>query len=394
MATTELPVSSPALPPTHLALRQDVYAQPPTVQSVPTPQPVPGSAVFRVTLASIIGYTRDIYNGVRKYPYPVPLTLGSSAIGRVVALAPDATILEIGDLCLLDCTIRGRDDIDGSAASTFLSAISEGFSEGSKKLMRDAWRDGTYAEYVRWPLENCFRLDEKKLFAMGYTVEDLMYIPRMLVAYGGFSPLCIDLKPGETVVIGAATGGFGSAAVHLALEMGAGRVIALGRNTEILEKVKNAAAQKDRVFTVPLTGDWEVDYKALKDVGGTIDIFFDISPGAAQGSGHIKAGIMALRHGGRCCLMGGIRGDVSLPHHKIMHGDITVKGKWMYEPQDVKRLIGLVEMGLVRLNTTNQDRSVKPLGAECKGKFSLEKWEEAFEVAHEVTRNGFVVFEP
>jgi NADPH:quinone reductase-like Zn-dependent oxidoreductase len=121
-------MSASTLPPTHKALRQDVYAATPTVQTVPTPQPTPGSAILKVEMANVLNYSGDIYNGKRGYPYPVPLTLGSSGLGRVVALGPDAVSLKVGDLCLLDVTISARDDVGGQAASTFLSAIRKSFT--------------------------------------------------------------------------------------------------------------------------------------------------------------------------------------------------------------------------------------------------------------------------
>ncbi|OAL25629.1 hypothetical protein AYO20_10404 [Fonsecaea nubica] len=385
-----------SIPPTHRALRQEVYAEPPTVQHIPTPQVTPGSAVLRVLQASVISYTKDIYNGVRRYPYPTPLTLGQTALARVVALGPDATTLRVGDLCFLDVTIRGRDDVDRAAGATFLSAIAHGNSSAAAKLFRDAWRDGTYAEYVRWPLENCFALDEDKLLQkLGYQLGNLMFIPKMLVAYGGLGPLCVDLKPGETVVVSPATGGFGSAAAHLCLELGAGRVICMGRNEEILADLKSAVApeKRARVETVPLTGDWEVDLKALQALGGVVDVFFDISPPAAADSRHLKAGVFALRHGGRMCLMGGGNHDVVLPHGVLMRNDITVKGKWMYEPTDVKRLIALVESGVVKLH--RDEDSVNPLGARVVAKFKLEEWEQAFDAAEKQGRSGgIVVIEP
>lgn len=354
---------------------------------------------MRITLASVINFTKTIYNGVRNYPYPVPLTLGSTAIGRVVALGPDATALKVGDLCFLDVTIRGRDDIDRSAFATFLSAMHEGMTPGSRRLMADVWRDGCYAEFVRWPLENCFKLDEDKLLGpdgLGYTLEDLMFIPRLMVPYGGLSPGCIDLKPGETVVVSPATGGFGSAAVHLCLELGAGKVICMGRNKDVLERLKDGAGGKGtRVECVSLTGDWEGDLKGIETAAGSspVDVFFDISPPAAGDSGHFKAGIMALRNGGRVCLMGGHTGDVSVPLPKIMRFDLTLKGKWMYEPRDVKRMINLVETGVVRLNKDG-DLGAKPLGSALVGKYKLEEWEKAFDEAEKVAIDGMVLIEP
>lgn len=92
--------------------------------------------MVQVLTAGVISYIRDIYNGKRNYPFPTPLVAGTSAIGRVVAVGPDAVKLKPGDLVFVDCTIRARDSDD-----IFLAAISQGFGEGSAKLMRDVWRD-------------------------------------------------------------------------------------------------------------------------------------------------------------------------------------------------------------------------------------------------------------
>lgn len=102
-----------------------------------------------------------------------------------------------------------------------------GFTEGSKKLMHGEWRDSTYAEYAKVPLENCFPLDEQRLLGklgsaedgLGYTIEDIAYFPRPLVPYGGL--VDIRLQAGETIIIAPATGSFGGAAVDAAVAMGA-----------------------------------------------------------------------------------------------------------------------------------------------------------------------------
>lgn len=36
-------------------------------------------------------------------------------------------------------------------------------------------------------------------------------------------------------------------------------------------------------------------------------------------------------HGGKVSLMGGIRDDVPIPHSVVMHSDLTLKGKWIFE---------------------------------------------------------------
>lgn len=124
------------LPATMRAVVVHSTSQPPTVDQVPVPQPVHGSATVRILSAGVISYIRDIYNGKRNYPFPTPLIAGTSAIGRVAAVGPDAAKLKAGDLVFVCCTIRARDSGD-----IFLSGISQGFGEGSAKLMREVWRD-------------------------------------------------------------------------------------------------------------------------------------------------------------------------------------------------------------------------------------------------------------
>lgn len=66
--------------------------------------------------------------------------------------------------------MRGRDD----PGAAFLLGVHEGHSERAKKLMRGEWRDATYAEYAKIPLENCYPLDEAVLGRrFGYGVEEL-----------------------------------------------------------------------------------------------------------------------------------------------------------------------------------------------------------------------------
>lgn len=212
---------APDLPTEHQALVLENIGDDLQLKTLPTPQPGPGSAVVRVISVGVLSYHREIYNGERQYPLPTPLVGGTSAIARVVGLGPDAAALRNGQLVYVDCTIHGRDNPD----ALFLTATHEGFTDGSRKLMRDVWRDGTFAEYARVPLENCIALDEQRLcHELGYSHQDLTYIGYMLVGYGGLRD--IKLEPGETIVVCPATGGFGGATVPVAVAMGA-RVIAM-----------------------------------------------------------------------------------------------------------------------------------------------------------------------
>jgi NADPH:quinone reductase-like Zn-dependent oxidoreductase len=96
------------IPAEQKALVLDSY--PPSVQTVPTPKPGPGSALVRVLNVNVLSYAKDVYSRKRRYPFPKPLIIGSSGVGRVVAAGPDATTIKPGHLVLFDSLIHGRDD--------------------------------------------------------------------------------------------------------------------------------------------------------------------------------------------------------------------------------------------------------------------------------------------
>ncbi|KIY01146.1 uncharacterized protein Z520_02698 [Fonsecaea multimorphosa CBS 102226] len=111
-----------------------------------------------------------------------------------------------------------------------MCAIHDGGTAGSRKLSKDVWRNGTFAEDAHFPLENLIPLNEDRLCKqLWYSAADLAYLSQLLVPYGGFRD--IGLEPGETVIVYPATGAFGGAGVAVAVAMGA-RVIAMGRHAE------------------------------------------------------------------------------------------------------------------------------------------------------------------
>jgi D-arabinose 1-dehydrogenase-like Zn-dependent alcohol dehydrogenase len=356
---------------TQRALYQEVYGEPLVVKNLEIPKATPGSVIVRIAAAGVISYMKNIYNGKRQFPYPTPIIPGSGAVGRVAELGPDSTSLKVGDLVFIDPVIRGRD----GTSDIFLFGVHSGHSDGGRKLMEGEWRHGTFAEYAKIPIENCAPIDEKLCCGsteeggLGYQVSDLVDLGRLLVPFGGLRD--IELQPGQTVIVAQPTGGFGSAAVQVALAMGA-RVIAMGRNSSKLENVVRQMAPFTRpgmLETVTISGSVETDVKNLQKFR-PIDAFFDISPDEAINSSHFKAAILSLRQEGRVSLMGGFRSDVPIPHSMIMHANIRLQGTWMCTRAQVREGIKLAERGLLKLS-----------GSAPK-EFALEAWDEAFEYAN------------
>lgn len=351
-------------------------SEPPSLEVIPTPGAELGSAVVRVLSAGVISYMGDVYSGRRPYPFPRPMIPGSAAIGRVAATGPDATKLKPGDLVFIDGLVRSRDE----STDAFLPGLHDGQSAGSKELMQNVWRNWTFAEYCRTPLEALTLLDEQRLIQdLGYTISELNFMTPCLVPYSGLRD--IGLEAGQTIIIAPATGQFGGAAVQVALAMGA-RVIAMGRNKDILGDLKNRVPYPERLFTVPITNDFQSELANLQKFG-EIDAFFDISPFSAAKSSHVKSAILALRHGGRVCIMSGYKDDVALPTSAIVHRDIRIHGKWMGSRRDITDMLKLVTSGLLKFG--------KAGGSEVVGEYSLERYEEAWKDAAVNSSMGKVV---
>lgn len=372
-------ISCQDLPTTHRALVQLERHQPLVVERErPTLQPTPGSAILRVESTAVVSYQRDIYNGTRSYPYPTPFVPGFYAIGRVVAVGPDAVALAPGQLVYFDGFIRARDD----PSVAILSGLSDVGEPKAQKLMAGEWRDSTFAEFVKAPLENCFPLDETKLCGspdtdgLGYTQDQLAWIGMPLVGYGGLRS--IGLQAGETVIIAPATGGFGGGAALVAVAMGA-RVIAMGRNKETLRRLQELSP---RIHTAEISGDHEAEMKELSRFGPA-DALLDLSPPAAAQSTMLRSGIKSLRKGGRVSLMGGIFGDMALPLFDFVFKDLAMKGQWMYGPEIVRDFIKLMESGVM---------SFEPV--KVAGKFGLEQWKGAFDVAAGMRFDEVTVLKP
>lgn len=349
----------------------------------PIPSAGPGSVVIQVLAASVRSNSPTVYRDPDSgHALPFPFVPGFAAIGRVVDLGPDATKLRAEQLVFFDPFIQARD-----RGGIYISGMMEGFGDGSQKLSRGEWRDSTYADFTKVPLENCHPLDEKRLLGdiktggLGYSISDLTHLFSMFIPFGGLAD--VDVKSGDTVIIAPATGRYGNAAVHLALAMGA-HVIAIGRNTEVLLAL---ASVNSRVSTVCLSGAIEQDTEALRRAcRGSADVFWDMSPSVAGNSTHFRSCLNVLRYGARISVVGGVSSGVDFGYMDVLGRGLTIRGTWMCTRDQAQRLIKMVEIGVL------------PLGQRARMgpvlQFGLERWEEAWDTAAQRTQPGEVIIAP
>jgi NADPH:quinone reductase-like Zn-dependent oxidoreductase len=218
------------------------WGSPLAIETLPDPILGTGEIIVDVVATRVLSYANEVFSGERKYLLELPVVPGPGAIARVRGVGPDATHLAAGDWVYCDPTVRSRDD----ALNPDITL--QGWSargEGGLRLQKH-FRHGSWAEQMLVPTENVKPIgpiaeaDAVQWCALG----------TLLVPYGGF--LAAKLQAGETVLVSGATGNFGSAAVAVALAMGAACVIAPGRNEKVLEDL--ARRFGDRLRPVKLSG--------------------------------------------------------------------------------------------------------------------------------------------
>ncbi|MGW4245608.1 alcohol dehydrogenase catalytic domain-containing protein [Nocardia sp. NPDC004722] len=296
------------------------FGKPLTVHDVPDPEIGGGEVLVEVLATCVLPYAAEVFSGERRYPLEPPVVPGIGGIGRIARLGPDATKLRVGDLVWCDPTVRARDDAL-TPDITLQGWSSRG--EGGARLARHL-HDGSFAELMRVPTENVFRMPESADPALWASLT-VYGVP-----YGGL--LAGGLEAGESVLISGATGNFGSAAVSVALAMGAGRVVTPGRNRAVLDLLADTFGA--RVIPVELTADEDADRTAMTTAADApIDLVLDLLPPQAPTTA-VRAAAMTVREYGRVILMGGVGmlggPDLALPYPWLMRNSITLRGQWMF----------------------------------------------------------------
>src|SRR5271170_4651698 len=207
---------------------------------VPMLEVRPGSILVRIEASTLMSYIKPYVEG-RLPSYHVPaggFTPGGNCVGVIEAVGKDVWRLSPGRRVVVASLFRSSENVPDPAQ--ILIGITSLGAE-SERVQAD-WPDGTLAEYVLVPPSTVALADGLEHIDSA----QLSAVSRFVIPYGG-------LAAGETLVVNGATGAYGGAAVLLALAMGAGRVVAAGRNAEKLQRLARVAGEG--VVPVALTGD-------------------------------------------------------------------------------------------------------------------------------------------
>jgi alcohol dehydrogenase len=301
---------------------------------IPVPEVRPGSVLIRVQSQSLMSYLKPYVEGkLTAYRAPENFVPGGNAIGTVEAVGGDVWHLKKGQRVVTSSHLVARENVQ-EPGQILIGVTSPG---GFGDELQQSWKDGTLAEFTLLPAETVTPIEGLDQ----HNLQQLTTITRCIVPFGGLSRG--RLKPGETVIVNGASGAYGSAAVLVGLAMGAGRVVAAGREKETLDQLAKAGGS--RVVPVLLRGDVAKDTEALRNAAnGGAHLVFD-QVGNAKDPNSTLSALGSLYRWGRIVLMGSSTAPIPLNYMQIMFNNLEIIGNFMHPQNAYLRLLALVRSG-------------------------------------------------
>jgi alcohol dehydrogenase len=314
---------------------------------VATPAPAPDGVIVDIDAAMVLSYTGKVLAGAVPYNLPpFPFVPGTNAIGRIAAVGDTVTHVRLGDRVFLSPHLRG--DVPSCEPPQILIGLTAMANTGAALALQRRWRDGVFAEFAHWPaacVTPLIGLDDKP-------ATELIGLAKLIVPFGGLQRS--GLRGGDTIIVNGAAGYFGSGAVMLAIAMGAGRVVAVGRNAARLQALR--AELGPRVIPATVTGEADGDLERIRDAaGGAADVALDLL-GNADSTSTTRCALRALKRGGRLVVMGSAEAPLEVSFRELLANDWEIVGQFMYErhaPAQLAALAaaGLLELGKIRVKT-------------------------------------------
>jgi len=307
---------------------------------VETPKPAADGVLVRIEAGMVLSYMGKVLSGSVPYSLPpMPFVPGTNAIARVIAVGNDVTHVQSGDRVFLSPHLRG--DVPDPEPPQILIGLTTMATTPGALVLQARWRDGAFAEIAHWPAA-CVTplplLDDRP-------ATELVALAKLIVPFGGLQRS--GLRGGGTILVNGATGYFGSGGVMLAVAMGAGRVVAVGRKRAALEQLRDAFGP--RVIPAVVTGEAASDLATIRHAaGGGADVALDLLGNASSTSTTLSC-LRAIKRGGRLVLMGSADVPLELSMREMLANDWEVVGQFMYDRTAPGQLAALAAEGLLDL---------------------------------------------
>jgi alcohol dehydrogenase len=315
------------------------------LETVPRPVPHPNGMVVRVEAEMVLGYLRQVLDGSLGYALPAEAFVpGTNAIGVIEEVGSQVVHLAPGQRVALGPRVVSEEAVSEPAQILIgLTAMgSRRFDQvdPAALALQRVWKDGVFAEFAHFPVACATPIGNSD----ARPVAQWAGLAKFVVPLGGW--LRAGLQAGECCAVNGASGFYGSAAVALALALGASSVVAVGRDAPALDRL--AAELGPRVRPVALGEEPAGFVERILAAAGPLDAALDLV-GRARSSGATLACLRALRRGGRLVLMGSCSETLPLSFGEMLANDWSVAGQFMYPPDAPRKLVSLADAGALPL---------------------------------------------
>ena len=353
------------------------FEKPLEIREYPLPEKPPaGAALVRVEMAGICGTDVHLWHG--QLPIPVPVILGHETVGRIASLGEG-----------LDRDWRGQPLAEGDRVTWASSVVcGECFycrikRQPTRCLKRKAYGisycandpphlHGGYAEYILLrPGTAIFRLPDalpgEAVVGAGCA---------LWTAIHGVERMGMDW--GDVVVVQGA-GPVGLAAVAVAREAGASRIIVIGGPAHRLERARQFGA--DALIDIAESGDRKQRVLDSTPGGFGADVVIECVGHPAA----VAEGLEYGRDGAKMLVLGqyGDAGPTPINPHLITRKQLQLHGSWGFEARHVLAALELLERAGDRY----------PFASAVTHRFPLDQANEALETTRE-WRSGKTVIVP
>ncbi|MBA2448370.1 MAG: alcohol dehydrogenase catalytic domain-containing protein [Chloroflexi bacterium] len=306
----------------------------------PVPEPEPGAALVRISLANVCGSDLHMWRGemdLRKLGRALPRNLGHEMCGRIAALGEGVTTDSAGAPLAVGDRVVYRYTFACGRCQACLVGMTRACPHQARHLATtcEVWPyfKGAFGDYTYlFPGHVVFKVPDALSDGMvaGINCAFSQVICGLDVA---------RLRLGETVVIQGA-GGLGIYATAAARELGAGRVIVIDG---VQERLDLAAA---------FGADELIDLRELPTPEGRIERVKALTEGwgahvvmdLAGSIGAIPEGLQMVGNGGRYVEIGNISPDMTFPMDpaRLIPRNVSFLPVGFYEPSHLQQALDLM----------------------------------------------------
>jgi len=326
-----------------------------TIDEIEKPTPRPTDVLVQVkacgvipNLINVIAESFDQHSALHRPP--LPAVYGLDAAGVVVEKGEQVHGIELGDRVYVNplrycgaCRYCRLNRVEACPYGTLNGYF--GLGPKSPRTFVD-YPYGGYAEFMTAPQTSLVKLPDNVTFEMG---------ARWGYIGTGYKALRVGgVDMNTTVLINGASGTLGLGATLFALALGAPKIMGIGRNEELLKRVK--ALAPDRIHVRKADGPETIAAwaQSLTDGYGA-DVVIDALPTGSPPES-FRAALDALGPGGKHVNVSGVFADVTVNFLYLNARNQSLMNSYWLTTKDGQEMATLAGSGQVNLSAFEHER--------------------------------------